>query len=166
MITTARNTVMIALLSVLILTQCVRGVREMESGPADAKKSIMIAALSSEYKNRIAEGLAERYKNLTKITVVPLEKLNSIDYRKYDALVIIDALLAWQMFNVRTRSFIGDIKDPEDLKKIVLFFTAGKPEKNYRFMGIDCITGASTMLTDDEVIGKISERIDGILKKQ
>jgi hypothetical protein len=163
--TTARNTVMTALLSVLIFTQCARGVREMEAGPADARKSIMIAALSSEYKNRIAEGLAEHYKNRTKVTVVPIEKLNSVDHRKYDALVIIDALLAWQMFNVRTRSFIGDIKDPVDLKKIVLFFTAGKPSENYSVMGVDCITGASTMNTDDEVIRRISERIDGILKK-
>ncbi len=157
-----RHAPVILLLPVLFLAQCGKGIREI--GPADAKKSIMIATLSSEYKDRIAQGLEERYKSRSRLTMVPIEKLNSVDYKKYDALVVIDALLAWQMFNARTRWFIGRVKEPEERKKIVLFFSAGKPKDNYKVMGIDCITGASTIDTDAEVVSKLSERIDRILK--
>lgn len=151
----------ILLLPALLLLNCSKGIREI--GPADAKKKIMIAALSSEYKDRIAQGLADRYKGRSLVTMVPIEKLNSIEYKKYDALVVIDALLAWQMFNMRTRWFIGKIKDPEERKKIVLFFSAGKPRETYSVMGVDCITGASTIDTEAEVVRKLSERIDRIL---
>ncbi len=160
--TQIRYTAIILLLPVLFLAQCAKGIREV--GPADAKKRIMIAALPSEYKDRITQGLVDRYKDRSRVTVMPIEKLNSVEYKKYDALVVIDALMAWQMFNVRTRWFIGGIKDPEEKKKIVLFFTAGKPSANYSVMGVDCITGASTINTEAEVISNISERIDRILK--
>ncbi len=149
-------------LSALLLAHCGKGIREV--GPADAKKKIMIATMSSEYKDRITAGLEERYRGRSRVSLVPIEKLNSVDTKGYDALVVIDALMAWQMFNARTRWFIGGIKDPEEKRKIVLFFTAGKPSPDYRVMGVDCITGASEMKEEAEVIRKISERIDRILK--
>jgi hypothetical protein len=148
-------------MSLPFLAQCSKNMREV--GPADAKKKIVIATMSSEYKDRITQGLADRYKGRTRVTMVPIDRLNSLEVKKYDALVIIDALLAWQMFNARTRWFIGGIKDPDEKKKIVLFFTAGKPSPDYSVMGVDCITGASEMKEEAEVIRKISERIDGIL---
>ncbi len=149
-------------ISLPILTQCAKSIREV--GPADAKKKIMIATLSSEYKDRITQGLEERYRGRSRISLVPIEKLNSVDTNSYDALVVVDALMAWQMFNARTRWFIGGIKDPEEKKKIVLFFTAGKPSPDYSVMGVDCITGASEIKEEAEVIRKISEKIDRILK--
>ncbi|HNW29201.1 MAG TPA: hypothetical protein PKN50_12050 [Spirochaetota bacterium] len=149
-------------ISLPILTQCAKSIREV--GPADAKKKIMIATLSSEYKDRITQGLEERYRGRSRISLVPIEKLNSVDTKSYDALVVVDALMAWQMFNARTRWFIGGIKDPEEKKKIVLFFTAGKPSPDYSVMGVDCITGASEIKEEAEVIRKISEKIDRILK--
>ena len=151
------------LLPVLLISYCGKGIRE-EAGSVDAKKKIMIAALPSEYKDRVVRGLVDRYKTRSRITVVPIDRLNSMDTKKYDALVVIDALMAWQMFNARTRWFIGGINDKEELKKIVLFFTAGKPSEKYSVMGVDCITGASEVNADTEVVRKISERLDRILK--
>jgi menaquinone-dependent protoporphyrinogen IX oxidase len=133
-------------------------------GSADAKHSILIAVYPSEYKNSIVQGLVDRYKEKSKIMVVPIEKLNSVDYKKYDAVVVIDALMAWQMFNARATWFIGKVKEPEEQKKIVLFFTAGDPKENYKVRGVDCITGASPPQADPAAINKISERIDRILK--
>ena len=95
---------------------------------------------------------------------MPLEKLGKIDPYKYDVLVIIDALRAWQLFNTSTRSFIQNLKDPGDRKKIVLFLTAGKPEKNYKFMNVDCITAASQVNKDAEIIEEISVKINGMLR--
>ncbi len=152
----------VIMLPIMVLAYCGKGIREV--GPADAKKKIMIATLSSEYKDRVARGLEERYRESCRVSMVPIEKLDSVEYKKYDTLVVIDALLAWQMFNARTRWFIGRVKEPEEKKKIVLFFTAGKPKNPYSVMGVDCVTGASEMNAEAEAVRKLSERIDAILK--
>jgi menaquinone-dependent protoporphyrinogen IX oxidase len=153
-------------LSVLIGAGCVQGVRETELGREGSGRKILIAAYPSEYKKKVAEGLAERYKDRARVTVVPMRKLDSVDYRSYDALVLIDALMAWQMFNIYTRSFITKVREPEQQKKIVLFLTAGDPKPNQRFQDIDCITGASVINTEADAISRISGKVDAVLKKQ
>ncbi|HQH96099.1 MAG TPA: hypothetical protein PLM53_03285 [Spirochaetota bacterium] len=149
-------------MSLPFLAQCAKNMRVV--GPADAKKKIAIATLSSGYKDRITQGLADRYKGTTRVTMVPINRLHSLEIKKYDALVIIDALLAWQLFNARTRWFIGGLRDPDERKKIVVFYSAGKPRDDYSVYGVDCITGASEVNDDAEVVRKISDRIDRILK--
>jgi hypothetical protein len=149
----------------LVTGGCVKGVRETELGPAGAQKKIMIAVYPSEYKNRVAQGLADRYRDRSKVTLLPISRLNSVEYRSYDALVVIDALMAWQMFNVDSSWFVGKIREQETLKKIVLYLTAGNPKEHYRFQGIDCITGASVMSGEGDAIDKISARVDALLKK-
>lgn len=155
----------VLVMPILFLPRCGKGLRVTEIGPAGAVNSIMIAWYPSEYKNRVRQGLIERYRDRSRITLVPIEKLNSVDYRKYDALVIMDALHAWQMFNTRTRWFVGKIDQPDVVKRLVLFFTAGKPSDHYTFMGIDAITAASEAQDHAGSVKKISSRIDGILKK-
>lgn len=155
----------IVVLSAIFLAGCGKGVRVTEYGPANAGSSIMIASYPSEYKDRITQGLVERYKGRSKIALVPLGKLNSIDHRRYDVLVILDALHAWQLFNPTTRWFVGKIKDPADIEKVVLFFTAGKPSERYTFMGIDAITAASEVQDDAGSVAKIAAKIDEVLKR-
>ncbi len=150
----------------LLPAGCGRGLRVTEIGPSDGEHSIMIASYPSEYKERVRQGLIERYRDSSRITLVPIEKLNSVDYRKFDALVIMDALHAWQMFNMRTRWFVGMIDEPEALKKLVIFFTAGKPSDHYTFMGIDAITAASEAQDHAGSVKKISSKIDDILEKK
>ncbi len=161
-----RTAVIALLLSLLVAAGCVKGVREAELGTAGTGKKILIAAYPSEYKNRVAQGLADRYKDRARVTLVPMRKLDSVDYRGYDALVIIDALMAWQMFNIYSRSFIMKVREPEQQKKIVLFLTAADPNPNKRFHDIDCITGASVMNTEADAITRISGRVDAVLKQQ
>jgi hypothetical protein len=159
-----RNLIIIIALTVLVLPQCVKNIRETEVGPADAKNKIIIAAYYSDFKNTVTQGLVDKFRNRAKITVVPLENLGKIDPYKYDVVVIIDALLAWQLFNTRTRSFIENMKDPAERKKLVLFLTAGDPKKNYKFQGIDCITAASQVNKDAEIVEEISVKINGMLR--
>jgi hypothetical protein len=160
------QTASVVAILLIVASGCVKTVREGELGPTGAQKKIMIAVYPSEYKNRVAQGLADRYRDRSKVTLVSIRKLNSVEYRNYDALVIIDALMAWQMFNVDSGWFVGKIKEQETLKKVVLYLTAGDPKENYRFRGIDCITGASVMSGEGEAIEKISVKVDALLKKQ
>lgn len=158
-------TAAVLVMSALLLAGCGKGIRLTEIGPPDAVNSIMIASYPSEYKDKVTQGLVERYRERSKISLVPFEKLNDVDYRKFDVIVVIDALHAWQLFNARTRWFVGRIKEPEELKKVVLFFTAGKPSEPYSVMGIDTITAASEAHDETGSIAKIAVRIDGVLKK-
>ena len=151
--------------SALCMAGCGKGLRVTELGAADAGSSILIASYPSEYKDRVRQGLVERYGDRARITLVPMNRLNSVEYRKYDVLVIIDELHAWQMFNTRTRWFVGKIDDDDVLKRLVLFFTAGKPSDRYTFMGIDAITAASEAQDHAGSVGKLAEKIDLILKK-
>ena len=161
----ARSAAVVSLL-LLVGAGCVKSVREAEVGPEGAQKKIMIAVYPSEYKNRVGQDLADRYKDRAKVKLVSIRTLNSVEYRNYDVLVIIDALMAWQMFNVDSNWFVGKIKEQDMLKKIVLYLTAGKPKENYKFRGIDCITGASVMAGEGEAVDKISAKVDALLKKQ
>ena len=159
----ARGTVVVSLL-LLVGAGCVKSVREAEIGPENAQKKIMIAVYPSEYKNRVGQDLADRYKDRAKVKLVSIRTLNSVEYRNYDVLVIIDALMAWQMFNVDSNWFVGKIKEQDTLKKIVLYLTARKPKENYKFQGIDCITGASVMAGEGAAVDKISAKVDALLK--
>lgn len=154
------------MLSLPLLTQCARGIRETEAGPDNAKNRIIIAAYASEFKKGVTQGLLDRYRGSAKVRVVPIEKLSSIKPAAYDAVVVIDQLMAWQMFNPGTRWFIGSVKEPAEMKKLVMYFTAGDPKENYTMMGVDCITGASVQGGEAKAVERISEKIDGILKKQ
>jgi hypothetical protein len=145
-------------------SQCVKSIRSVEVGPADAKQSIVIAARYSDYKDSIVQGLVNRFKNAARVTVIPLSKVETVDTRKYNAVVIVDELLAWKMFNYETGSFINTIKDPVEKKKIVLFMTAGKPSKNYSFLGVDCITAASQQATNEAIVDEIAAKIKGVLR--
>ena len=159
-----RNSIIIFALSVLFLPQCGKNIRETEVGPAEAKSKILIAAYYSDFKNTVTQGLVDRFKNKAKITVVPLEKIEKVDPYQYDVLVVIDALMAWQMFNPWTRSFIQRLEDPKEKKKLILFLTAADPKKNYKFIDVDCITAASQVNKEGEIVEEISARINSMIR--
>lgn len=161
----AIQTAAVVLLSIAFLAQCGKSIRG-EAGPDASKKRIMIAVYSSEYKKKLARDLADRYRDRSNVTVIPMRRLGSVDYRSFDALVLIDALMAWKMFNVYSTSFIMQVKEPEERGKIVLYLTAANPKENYRLQGIDCITGASVMNNNENDVNRISEKLDAVLRKR
>jgi hypothetical protein len=160
----SRNIIIVVALSALFTLQCVKSIRETEVGPADAKHKIVIAAYYSDFKNAVTRGLVNRFRDKAKITVIPLEKFGKIDPYRYDVVVVIDALMAWQMFNPWTRSVIRKLDGPEEKKKLVLYLTAADPKKNYKFMDIDCITSASQPDREGEIVEEISSRINGMIR--
>jgi menaquinone-dependent protoporphyrinogen IX oxidase len=161
----SRNIIIVIACSVLLQPQCVKNIRETEVGPAEAKNKILIAAYYSDFKNTVTQGLVDRFKNKAKITVVPLEKIGKVDPYQYNVLVVIDALMAWQMFNPWTKSFVQKLNNPEEKKKLILFLTAGNPKKNYKFSDVDCITAASQANKEGEILEEISARINSMLRQ-
>jgi hypothetical protein len=160
---TLRRVLSVASFSLLVGTGCVRSLVGTEVGPADAGKKILLAVYPTEYKNKVARGIVDRYKDRARITQVSVQVLQSVDYRNYDALVIIDQLMMWQFLNFASREFIGSIDSPDARRKIVLYLTAGTPKPNYDFEGIDAMTGATAMHREGEAIDAISRRIEPLL---
>lgn len=132
-------------------------------GAADAGKRILLAVFPSDHKLRIAEGLVDRYKGRLKVTQVSVQDLKAVDHRHYDAVVIIDQLMAWQFFNVESRGFIRNLGEPDAQRKIVLYLTAGSPKPDYKFQGIDAMTGATALHQEGAAIEAISGRLEALL---
>ena len=70
-----------------MLSQCIKSIRETETGPPDAKSKIIIAVYYSDFKSTITQGLVDRFKNTARVTVIPLEKIGAVDTKKYNAVV-------------------------------------------------------------------------------
>lgn len=151
------------ILVLLVGGGCARGLVGNEVAPADAGKRILLAVFPSNYKLKIAKGLVDRYKGRLKFTQVSVQDLKSVNHRNYDAVVIIDQLMAWQIFNVESRGFIRSLGAPDAQRKIVLYLTAGSPKPDYRFQGIDAMTGATALNQEVAAIEAISGRIEALL---
>lgn len=142
---------------------CARGLVGDEIGPAEATWKILLAVYPTEYKARIADGLVERFQGRAKVTRISVRELGRVDERHFDAVVIIDQLMAWQLFNFESSAFIRRIDAPDARRKIVLYLTAGSPKPDYRFKGIDAMTGATEMNREGDAVDAISARIEALL---
>jgi hypothetical protein len=151
------------ILMLVLLLGCTKGLVDTQVGAEGGSRKILIAAYPTEYKNKIAQGLASFYKDRAVVTLVTMQDLKSIDYRQYDAFVLIDQLMAWQMFNFESKWFINSLKEPEVRRRLVLYLTAGSPKQNYKFHGVDAMTGATMMNREAEAIETIFARIDAVL---
>lgn len=158
-----RRAIPLTLLALLVGVACVKGLVGNEVGPADADRRILLAVFPSEYKLKVARGLVERYQGRVKVAQVSIQDLKSVDHRAYDAIVIVDQLMAWQVFNFESSGFIRSIDAPDARRKIVLYLTAGSPKGDYTFQGIDAMTGATAMNREGDAIEAISGRIDALL---
>ncbi len=51
----------------------------------------------------------------------------------------------------------------EDNNNVVLFMTAGNPDYEYSYGGVDAITSASRIANEEEIFTELSEEIDRII---
>jgi len=148
---------------VLLATACSKNIRETTVENPDASYRLVIAGDSSEFKDSIRERLMNNYQHICHIDVVNLDKLEGIDEDQYDAVLIMDTLMAWGGFNREVKRFIDS---RQDSRKIVVFFTAGDPESVYSYKGVDAITSASVPAQEDDVVDRLTREIDLLLSGQ
>jgi CO dehydrogenase/acetyl-CoA synthase epsilon subunit len=125
-----------------------------------AKLRFIIAGDSSEFKDSIREEIIEKYKNSCNIEIVNIEKLGNISRENFDFILIMQTIKGWGMLNPEMKDFINKIKDKD---RIILFATSMNPYYNYSYEGIDAVTTASQMEKKDEIVKKLSEKIDGLI---
>jgi len=121
---------------------------------------LLIAVEPSEFKDQIISRLVDRYRIYGNIDLVGIKTLNNLLCEDYDAVLIMDSCEAWSWFNFTLKSFL---KKSEHCSNVILFMTAGNPEWQYHYAGLDAITSASVVGEEDRVFDELSGKIDELL---
>lgn len=147
---------------VFMLTACSKNLRETTLENPDASYRLVIAGDASDFKDSIRDRLVSNYKDICNIDVINLDKLAEVDSRQYNAVLIMDTLMAWGGFNTEVKRFIDSQPDSH---KIVVFFSAGDEEAAYSYKGVDAITSASVPSEEAAVADELTRKIDLLLSE-
>jgi hypothetical protein len=158
--TAIANGILVPILLIGSLLCCKSSIQQRDLGPPDASCRILITGVTSEFKDAVVAGLVDRYQGTCRIVMRPLFRLDKSEFDDYDVIILMDECQAWMAFNTKT---LGLIKKIENKDHIILFITAGDPDWTFSTQGIDAITSASEMARKEEVIERISARIDGLI---
>lgn len=147
---------------VFILTACSKNLRETTIENPGASYRLVIAGDASDFKDSIRDRLVNNYKDICHIDVINLDKLAGVDSREYNAVLIMDTLMAWGGFNTEVKKFIDAQPDSH---KIVVFFSAGDEEAAYSYKGVDAVTSASVPSEETAVVDALTQKIDLLLSE-
>lgn len=157
-----RSTCTIFILILVTCLSCARNIREQHYATENARFNLLISGVTSEFKEGIISRLVERYNEDANIDLVALDKLDEVQCRDYDAIVIMDSRTASTLLNTTLKSFL---EKTEPCKNIVLLFTAGDPDWKYQFHGLDAVTSASLVENENRVYNELTYKIDLILSQ-
>lgn len=139
-----------------------QSVKPARYGLTDNSCQILIAPIkgkTSDFKNIIIDSLVQRYKDQYSIEILPLESMKSLADKPYHVIIVMDDCQAGMRMN---RSFKKNV-DQLDTLKTILFITAGDKNWKYEYRGIEAVTSASELDRIDQVIGRLSQKIDQLL---
>lgn len=126
-------------------------------------KKVLVASRYSEFKAAIIENLKETFKDqAVYIKFIGLRELEKEDAKQYDALVMLNKCMAWQM----DRKVIGFLKRYKDQGKMIVLTTSGDGNWLPKMEGrnFDAISSASEPANVDEVANKITEKINSLVE--
>ncbi len=122
-------------------------------------RKLLIATQGSAFKNTVAQGLVEYYKQdsiyMKIIDVADLEKVHPEDF---SALVILHTWENWKP-PASVKSFVQENK--AQTNKMVIFTTSG--EGNYKMENVDALTGESIIEEAPVVVEKIITKLKPLL---
>ena len=127
---------------------------------AHTGKSLLIASVSSEFKDALVSRIIDNYKGRADIRLVNLDKLKVTDLSHYDALVVVDARTGWMMFNTKVRRTVRKMADKN---KLVLVLTGRKHQWSWKKGKVDAITCASVKDHADPVYRNVVKKLDRLL---
>ena len=148
---------------VLMLTlSCAKEIPEQRFTAENAKYDLLITGVTSEFKADIISRIVDRYKDQGNVDLVNIDKLDPLQCDDYDAILVIDSVQAWSLWNFSLKSFL---KKTENCKNVVLLYTAGSPDWEYQYHELDAITSASQMEDQDRVFNELTYEIDVLISK-
>ena len=143
----------------LSLLACAKNFPQARLETPDSKMDLLIAGISSDFRDSIKERLIDRYTGKGNIEVTGLDDLQNIHCEDYDAILVMDQCKASGFFNLALKSFLTR---SSGCNNIVVLMTAGDADWKYRYDGLDAITSASMIMNEDRVFDEISLKIDGL----
>lgn len=142
-----------------------KSVQVTELNDPSLEKRLLIASLSSEFKNAVVERIKEEFRNeaiYMKFTgIEQLGKENGDDYSA--AVVIVDSCMNWKIES-HIKGFLRRHEDQSNVVILVMFDENYGEPKTKRY-NLDAISAASEMHRVDEVAGKITAKIRVLLQK-
>jgi len=128
-----------------------------------ARKRVLIASRSSEFKNEVVSELEAslRGEDDVYVKVIGVEALEREDVTPYGAVVLVNTCMAWQM-DPAIASFL---KEHPDNGRVIVLTTSGDGEWKPRKKGqaFDTVTSASAEYDPDAVAGQILEKVRRLL---
>ncbi len=146
-------------LALVLAVACATPIAVTNRGPEDAAKHVLIASQPSEFKKAIIEKLSvELGAAGMQIKTVPLKQAHEERIRDYDAILVINSCMAWNIAKDAGK-FVESAKD-KDKENFFIFTTAANPKYTQKLPeGLDGITSASDMAKVDTLTATLAENI-------
>lgn len=140
--------------------------KDREIGKAVAPVKILISAASSDFKDAVFDAVMDSLKNdSTYIKVTGLKKLSSIKPDDWNAVVIANTCMAWQMDN-RVQNFL---KAHSSYHSFIILTTSGDPDSCGSLKkipsNVDAISTASVTNAKTKVVQEVLTAIRKHMRK-
>jgi hypothetical protein len=126
-------------------------------------KKVLVASRYSEFKEAVIEKLKEAFKDQpVYIKFIGLGDLEQEDAKRYNAVVMINKCMAWQM----DRNVIGFVKRYKDQGNMIVLTTSGDGNWLPKMEGrnFDAISSASKQANVDKVAGQIIDKVNSFVQ--
>jgi hypothetical protein len=126
-------------------------------------KKVLVASRYSEFKEAIIGKLKQAFKDQpVYIKFIGLGELEKEDASQYNAVVMLNKCMAWQM----DRNVIGFLKRYEDQDNMIVLTTSGAGNWLPKMKGrnFDAISSASKKANVDEVANQIIEKVNSFVQ--
>jgi hypothetical protein len=147
----------ITLTAITFLYGCApRAVKTVEFGDPGAAARVLIASERSDFKQAVIERVVAGFENEGLFfKIIDLRDLDGASVETYNAVVIINTCVAWQL-NPRVTAFL---EETNMRGKTVLLTTAGDADWHADAAGVDAITAASSSADVDRTADKLRTKI-------
>jgi menaquinone-dependent protoporphyrinogen IX oxidase len=126
--------------------------------PSEDRK-LLIATQGSTFKNTVAQGLVDHYKqDSIYMKIIDVADLSKIHPEDFSALVILHTWENWEP-PASVKSFVQE--NEAQTNKMVIFTTSG--EGNYKMEKVDALTGESIIEEAPVVVDKIITKLKPLL---
>ncbi len=101
----------------MLSLSCSKQIPEQRFVTENAKYDLLITGVTSEFKADIISRIVDRYKDQGNVDLVYLDKLDQMQCDDYDAILVIDSVQAWSLWNFSLKSFL---EKTENCNNVVL----------------------------------------------
>jgi hypothetical protein len=141
-----------------------KSLENAEHGPAQARKRVLIAGTTSDFRDAVAQALVDSLvADSVYVKTGSFKRLKSRDPSEWGSIVVFNTCIGWDIEN-RARKFISS---HPDYRGFVLFTTSGDPDSccssSKLPRGIDAVSSGSVEAKRSVVIDTILREVRAIL---